>query len=163
MASFNDLTHALTLHRPWHAAILLGPKRVENRTWAPPAALIGKRIWLHAGKTFDRAGAEHVLDHWPAAQRWPGGEPAPGMICGHARIVGVVQGGSGDWWITAGDKDRVRELMRNQQPWFFGSVGWVLDERTPLQTPIGCRGLQKLWPVPSDVLARVNEDVCCGG
>lgn len=40
-------THALTLWRPWAWAIIHGPKRVENRTWKPPASFIGKRIGIH--------------------------------------------------------------------------------------------------------------------
>ncbi len=53
-------THALTLHRPWPWAIIHGSKRVENRSWAPPAWLIGQRLAIHAGKRWDADGADYV-------------------------------------------------------------------------------------------------------
>lgn len=57
---------ALTLWRPWPYAIFHLPphvaKRVENRSWKPPVTLIGHRIAIHAGKTWDEAGAVVVPD-----------------------------------------------------------------------------------------------------
>ena len=54
------MTRALTLHAGWaHAVAHLG-KDVENRTWAPPKAILGQRIAIHAGSTrgvFDAPGA----------------------------------------------------------------------------------------------------------
>ena len=44
---------ALTLWRPWSDAIVFGPKRIENRTWVPPASMIGRYLAIHAGVRFD--------------------------------------------------------------------------------------------------------------
>ncbi|MCB9603308.1 MAG: hypothetical protein H6722_27065 [Sandaracinus sp.] len=35
---------ALTLHAAWAYAVRSLGKRIENRTWTPPAALIGERL-----------------------------------------------------------------------------------------------------------------------
>ena len=47
---------ALTLHQP--VATLMGFKDVENRKWKPPAKMLGQRIGIHAGKTWN---PEYVL------------------------------------------------------------------------------------------------------
>ena len=47
---------ALTVLQPWADCICGLGKRVENRTWPPPNALIGQRIAIHAGKGFDSKG-----------------------------------------------------------------------------------------------------------
>lgn len=39
---------AITIWQPWASLIAAGLKPYEFRTWPPPAALIGKRIAIHA-------------------------------------------------------------------------------------------------------------------
>ena len=63
---------ALTLHRPWPWAILhldgARAKRIENRLWAPPDWILGERIAIHAGGTFDIRAAEYIRQvggAWP--------------------------------------------------------------------------------------------------
>ena len=41
---------AITLWQPWASLIADGRKTVETRSWAPPKALIGHRIAIHASK-----------------------------------------------------------------------------------------------------------------
>jgi len=43
----------LTIKQPWAALIAAGFKTVENRSYAPPKTIRGKRIGIHAGKAFD--------------------------------------------------------------------------------------------------------------
>jgi len=43
----------LTIIQPWAAAIALGPKRIENRTWRPSNRMLGEFIAIHAGKKVD--------------------------------------------------------------------------------------------------------------
>ena len=52
----------LTLHQPWAWAIAHAGKNVENRTWAPPAYMIGERIAIHAGKRFDEEAWTFLSD-----------------------------------------------------------------------------------------------------
>ena len=54
---------ALTLHQPWAAMIADGRKRYETRSWPPPRALIGQRIAIHAGLSFD-SGSQKLAEEW---------------------------------------------------------------------------------------------------
>ena len=51
---------ALTLWRPWAAAIAHGTKRIENRTWVPPRSMFGQDIAIHAGQRLDADAIEDV-------------------------------------------------------------------------------------------------------
>lgn len=44
---------ALTVKQPWAWATAAGIKPVENRAWRPSPKVIGQRIAIHAGKSFD--------------------------------------------------------------------------------------------------------------
>lgn len=50
---------AITVHQPWAWLIANGWKSIETRGWAPPKALIGERIAIHAG--LRRPTAEEVV------------------------------------------------------------------------------------------------------
>ena len=140
---------ALTILQPWAWYISHGPKRIENRTWAPPASLRGQYLAIHAGKRLDRecaAGALEFVRDLPASERAKIGADCPhpvsvrtmpyGAIVGVARVTGWVR--------------------ESESPWFVGPVGWVLDDVVAID-PVPCRGAQGLWTVPDDVLAIVRE------
>ena len=134
-------THALTLWRPWAWAIVHGPKRVENRTWKPPASFIGKRIGIHAGQNIDRNSVTFIelnldLDQLPP-EAWHEG------LIGSARLVRCIE------------KDQVGTFEEGQGNWFFGPYGWLLDEVEAFPAPIPMKGAQGLWRVgfvPADAL-----------
>lgn len=124
----------LTLHQPWAWAIASSDKRIENREWAPWCK-VGTWIAIHAGKHYDedaalalRLGRGIVV---PSRE-----ESAAGAIVAVARYAGTVGEGC-------------------QDPWFVGPVGWRLAEVTAI-APVPCRGAQKLWRLPEDVLAQVR-------
>jgi hypothetical protein len=125
----------LTLWRPWDWAILHG-KDFENRSWAPPLTF-GDYIALHAGQRWDAEGAEFIERvsglAVPDAETWPGGQ-----IVGVAKFVGTTRDGEGS-------------------PWFFGPWGWKLHGAIAIR-PVPCRGAQKLWRLPDDVLAQVRQN-----
>ena len=41
----------LSITQPWASAIVLGSKRIENRTWRPPEDMMGEYLALHASKS----------------------------------------------------------------------------------------------------------------
>lgn len=41
----------LSVKQPWAPLLCSGVKDVENRTWAPPKNLIGKKVLIYAGST----------------------------------------------------------------------------------------------------------------
>jgi len=151
---------ALTLHQPWDFAMLCG-KDVENRTWAPPEALVGHRFALHAGKVYDYDGLafiKTVLD-------CPIETLTPGAVFATTRLVG---------WVEV-DTVRARKIGEGAlcscpearaalaSPWFFGPVGWLIDETRRLEKPVPCRGAQGLWTLPPEVEVRVREQEASRG
>ena len=52
---------AISLHQPWASLIAEGIKTIETRTWAPPKALIGQRIAIHAAKRKSTEGDLYIL------------------------------------------------------------------------------------------------------
>lgn len=146
---------ALTIWQPWASAIALGHKLVENRNWGPPATALDQLIAIHAAKrdpdvedfiTVCRRLKFPVTNH--GYPRTPGGtslmamiEASFGSVIAVARLERVV--------------DRSSDLPRAQRQWFVGDYGWVLGEVRLCAKPVPCRGLQKLWTLPTDVAAKV--------
>lgn len=122
---------AITLHRPWAYAVAHLGKPVENRSWACPLAP-GSLIAIHAGRRFDKDAANWIQQR---GYECPPDEEQPTGIVAIVRFVGNV---------TALDS-----------PWFFGPIGWRLDEVVPIN-PVPCSGQQGLWRVPDDVLPAVR-------
>ena len=50
---------AITLWQPWASMVAMGLKQNETRSWAPPKALIGERIAIHAAKRVPKI-EEHI-------------------------------------------------------------------------------------------------------
>lgn len=59
-STMNEVTHALSLSRPWCFAITDCGKRIENRDWPIPKRWMGKRIALHVAKSWDEDGREFI-------------------------------------------------------------------------------------------------------
>jgi hypothetical protein len=136
--------YALTLWQPWCYAMAHLGKRVENRPWHPPSWLIGQRFALHAGSTLHADSFESLRHLLP-----------PGLdqrtlplkaVCATVRLRSVVRDAA--------------ELPGDQRQWFVGPFGWVVDDLLVLPHPVPCRGFQKLWQLPGEVLAavRAQED-----
>lgn len=133
----------LSFSQPWLWAILdpIARKHVENRSWAPPIAMIDQRIALHAAKSWDADAIGFFLklgiDHFPARRDL---YPA-GAIIGVATIDRVVT--------------EARTLAPDQARWFFGEFGWILTDVRPLSAPIPMKGAQGLRHLAADVEALV--------
>jgi len=125
---------ALSLKQHWLYAITDLDKRIENRSWPPPAHIIGKRIALHASKTIDKNSKAEIFRI--SGLTVPDDTPR-GSIVGTAVIGGYHS--AGGW------ADR----------WFFGDYGWILQDVTKLREPIPCKGALSLWQVPDDIEAVV--------
>ena len=148
MTGLEGVEWALTLWRPWPALMLAGPKSIENRNWCPPKYVIGKRIALHAGERFDEDGwlaAQTILSGYADAAKYQAAVMASMQAKG---IVGTA--------VVAGFMDRTRETATVKgapfdSPWFFGPIGWILEDRTPLAVPVPCKGKQGLWRIPAEL------------
>lgn len=159
---------ALTLWQPYASAISLAAtdprgKLVENRTWCPPARVLGRRIAIHAGtKKPDPAwglppGAAELLGDFRALPR--------SAIVATAVVVGAI---TDDAVAVLPPEIRQPERARlcarleavPSSPWWVGPIGWLLDDVHACNVP--CRGAMGLWTVPPDV-ERLVEIQTAGG
>ena len=118
---------ALSIRQPWAWFILQGWKDVENRTWRCPAAYIGQRVLIHAGKHFSAQEFTEIFEDVKAAGL---GHPCHVTLrdllkqCGG--IVGVVT-------ITGCVRD-------SASPWAAaGQWHWLLADAKPLPF-FACKG-----------------------
>ena len=139
---------ALTLRHPWPWAIANG-KPVENRKWEPPASLLRPGDWLafHGGKSpAGMALAEAATDYQWIIDRGllkPAGGLLSQLISPYASAIFAVVHYTG-------------VVTKHDSRWFFGPFGWCWDKIIILPTPVPCRGAQKLWDVPADVLDKMR-------
>ena len=124
---------ALTLKQPWAWAVAHAGKRVENRTWRPPAALIGQRIAIHAGVAYD---GDAFLGDLLFCLGSPLREPAR-----RHHVYGAV--------VATAVIDRV--VTDSGSPWFCGPFGWVLRDVVTLREPVPCKGALGLWTLSHEV------------
>jgi hypothetical protein len=161
LALANTRLQALTEQQPWAWAISRAGKNVENRTWAPPASLIGRRLAIHGGRSWWPGWRSHDQLHAAWAEfrsRQPDdpGSLGPGVaFCDEGAIVALAtvsgthpaRGGCCAPWgepsFTRPDRGAVTVHH------------WVLDEVQPLANPLACRGKQMLWTPPPAVLAAL--------
>lgn len=133
---------ALTIQDPWMWAITEMDKRIENRTWKPPLSAIGKTIALHVSKKPDPAGIGSI---YRITNKIVTVEYRYGKIVATAKVLG---------WIDANCQTASSpELLKfMDDKWFFGPIGWVLDDVKKVNI-VDCKGALGLWDVPSGLLA----------
>ena len=143
---------ALTLTQPWPAMMLQGdpPKRIENRDWTPPRKLLGHYLALHGGR-LPRSRQEFTDAR--AALEW-----ADKYVFQEEHNVwdddGILSVCVPGIYAVA----RVTEVLTaSDDPWFTGPFGWVLGDFVALEPPVPCRGKQRLWDVPEDILPLVRQ------
>ena len=145
---------ALTLWRPWPWAIFELPpgvaKRVENRPAPPPQTVIGERLAIHAGKTYDDDAALELQLRFGGAHRVPDEDEDPIGLIGFVTVVGYRDH-------AAEVRIGARPGAAPADPWFCGPYGWLLDEVVALRRPVPCRGAQGIWFVPDAVLAEARK------
>lgn len=143
----------LTIKQPWVHCIEIG-KPVENRTWFPPKNLIGKRIAIHASKSFDLGGMSSAsrlanLDFYMMRSR---GELPTGAIVGTFKLAGYVSDEGThilDNKTYIGDAEEVDHFLTSK--WYFGPVGFVIEEYRKLKSPIPVNGALGFWGLPHSV------------
>lgn len=152
----------LTLWQPWAALVAAGLKTIENRPWAPPMTIRGKRIAIHAGKYYDNDGWPLLAEAVESLrQSGPLGRhllDVRGAILATAQVVGMVtplDGGdpSHTWFVH----DRTLAIPRsfeNQHDWWMcDQIGWLLHDIRLLPEPIPAKGHQGIWYVDLPIAA----------
>ncbi len=149
-----NLIRGLSLTRPWPFAFKHG-KRVENRSWRPGGNLIGCYIALHAAQSFSEDDREFI-------SVVTGLDVPKKADCPHSQIFAIAR------WngvIILPDPKTSEEnlfptgvkLGEDQQQWFFGPYGWMLEDYVELPTPVECVGARSLWNLKPEVLSAVRE------
>ena len=154
------MTLGLTLIRPWPTAVIHLGKQTENRTWKPPAYLLGQDIYIHAGLTWDHLAVDFI--ELAVGKRPQTGDCPLGVIVGVVRLAGILQKldiGGYTWKPAPGVSSKWLRHIARTSPWFVGPVGWVFDNVRPLSKPVACTGAQKLWTVPDEVEHQVRRQL----
>ena len=132
---------ALPIDAAWAWAIMFGPKRVENRTWATS----------HRGPLLICAGQNRSREAHAQAELSRLGVEVPeevphGAILGTVDLVDVVRK----------PKNRQRQQTFTEEfethniaadPFASGPVCWIFRDPKPLPIPIPASGKQGLWEV----------------
>lgn len=140
-----DRFPAITLHQPWAHLVAHHGKDIENRTWPPPAKLIGRRIAIHAAKytpSERRFSAATWLKNREIHVRAFGHEMRKGCVVAVATISGALKPSP--------------DVETNEKWWITGHYGWLLDQVVALKEPIPCKGAQRIWYLPDDVAEKVR-------
>ncbi len=150
-----DLFYALTFWRPWPSAILYSGKDCETRTRPPPRHLLGRRVALHAGKTYQADGGA-----WPGLVDPPAKKDCPEGIVGTAVVAGWLDQRKPDDVVVAlpGYEERVRAL--DLSDWFAGPVGILLVDVAKLEAPIAILGQRGWWAVPPAIALQLRGSIC---
>lgn len=168
---------AITVWQPHADCLALGWKPVENRSWPPPARLVGKLLAVHAGLAVDAPALEDLRNlkrSGVLARPYRLDDARRGAVVGVVRLVAVITpsrvanagrgSAAGRPWYAIRDAaipaPRVHELVgKDGGIWYSGDVGWVVDEAVALARPVPCVGRQRLWTLPDLCADEVEAEV----
>lgn len=129
------LIPCLTVLQPFAAAIVANIKPVENRSWQPPAWLVGRRLLIHAGLDERYLKNPHTMNKvrgiWVGCPR----RFVRGAIIGHALVGKAV----------------TIQQRPIACPWSSGPWCWQLSNALQIE-PIEFRGMQRVFGVPASAL-----------
>jgi len=132
---------AITLHPVWAWAVIHGPKRVDNRTWATRHR---GPLLIHAGRGNGRADAEARAILERLGVEVPDDEHVPrGVLLGTVELVDVVRLDER----RQPDLFNLQSAIPDPQSLATGPVCWILENPRPLAEPIPCLGRQGLFNV----------------
>lgn len=142
---------ALTVRQPWAAAIVHGPKNIENRTQQTHRRGL---VLIHAGMSVDREapGRSPALTRWLRPMTDASNLTVLGAIVGVARIVDCHPAKA--WWRGGCCSPWGESGPDSESVWH-----WVLDERRALPEPVPARGALGFWRPAADTLAAVLRQI----
>ncbi len=133
---------ALTVCQPYAHLIVIGEKRVENRTW--PTSYRGPLL-IHAGKS--RAW----LDDYEGGDEERYRDMVFGAILGKCELDGVCH------------IENIKGCAAERRwPWLLthehteGLFCWILGDVVRFETPIPWKGQRGLFDIPDDVVAEAT-------
>lgn len=172
--SLNDtITQALSIKEPWAWCIASGLKTIENRTWAPPASVIGKRIAIHASANLGDLGRDDIVDFMYDVDDQVGdalsddriSQDSPlfiaAAIIGSVRVLGFIDlnkiGFTEPAIVEACAAFPKSPTGIPHRAWVDGgSVLWVVGEAERFATPIPAKGKLGVWSLTADQVEKVR-------
>jgi hypothetical protein len=126
---------AITVYRPWSSFIVFRLKSIETRTHDRFRSLIGERIAIHAGKTWDR----EFVDLLPEKLLY---SPAVIEALKHAKetrgcVIGTAYVNSARWLTHSDNKAAMCPAA--------GRFGMSLGRVERLREPVPAKGHQGIW------------------
>lgn len=137
---------ALTVKAPWGTAIAHFGKDIENRTWKPPAGVIGTRIAIHEGAGLARAALLDLEEEFGDVRYEHGAITCTAIVKGW-----IDERGEHSDSLTARDAARAR-----RSPWYGGGVGWVLSNVRRPRAKVKIKGMLGVWNLPARAARRLN-------
>ncbi len=138
-----------TLWRPWLWCFTHAGKRIENRSWKPPATIIGGYLALHNGNKWDESAFLNMRqgEFGLAAKMVP---DTIKHVAGQIEAVAYLSG-----YFRKGD------MFEHEQesPYAFGPYCWRTPNVYRLDEPVPHRGAQGLWTLEDRALARIREQL----
>lgn len=127
----------LSIQNPFAAAIIHGPKRVENRSWKTSLPTQGEWIAVHTGKKpFQNLDRRWFHSLWPS----PVFATEKGVLLGAMFVEKIVP----------------VETIKDPCPWTFGPYVWVITDVVALPVPLPIKGHQRLFHLPLDLAGRLE-------
>lgn len=182
------ILHALTISQPWATLVVAGVKKYESRSWAVAPRKLPKVLAIHAGKGIDRMVRAHITtrDHngllvfrepyadalyragYSIADPWQREydtldvgalRKLPlGAVVGVARTAPAMPA---DQITDAWKRGTIDELEYRLGDYSAGRYAWPLPHVMSFGTPVPCKGMLGLWPLPPllafDVLAMYAQ------
>lgn len=151
----------LSVLQPWADLLIHGIKAYETRDWKPPAAMIGQRIAIHAGKSLKGLLAFADPNHPSLLMRHAAfmridrtKPPVYGAILGTARLSFVLF--TGDEFSRNELADEVLPTEKALGDWSHNRYCWRFTDHRPLADPIALRGQLGLFNLAPDVIELLH-------
>lgn len=146
---------ALTLTQPWAGLVASAVKRIENRTWRPPVAMIGKRFAIHASREIDEDVVSELLLF--GLEEQPSWRTTSGIV-GVATLDDFVRSEHGVLELI-----RRGRLPEGQEKFWIGPVAFVLTDIVLFDDPVPCKGQRSFWTMPPDIRSKVVDRLVSHG
>ena len=148
--TFHQPMKAITLHQPWASLISFGAKHIETRSWYSPYR---GPLAIHAGRVSDRETTLMVLND-PLVSDYLNRNAIEWWNFPTGSIVAVV---------NMVDCRPTEDLIHNIDDLEFACgnfsrrrFGFVFEDIELVDPDVRCRGWQKLWNVPEQIVERIK-------
>lgn len=145
----------ISVWEPWASLLACGHKAYETRSWTPPADCMKVTVAIHAGKSL-------------AGMRCADLDPRLGAICDRAlgrdhpySFGSVIALGIISFTIPTDGLigNEVVSAEKAVGDWSPGRYAWRFTNMLQLGKPVACRGMQKFFNLPADVMEQITEQV----